>query len=62
MLNSLLVFDIETIPDVNSCKNLLNVSDDSSVEEKRDALTKYHLEITNGQNPFLSTSNNGHCA
>lgn len=38
MLNSLLVFDI---------------SDDSSVEEKRDALTKYHLEITNGQNSFL---------
>lgn len=53
MLNSLLVFDIETIPDINSCKNLLNVCDDSSVEEKRDALTKYHLEITNGQNPFL---------
>ncbi|WP_265038354.1 3'-5' exonuclease [Wolbachia endosymbiont (group A) of Hylaeus communis] len=53
MLNSLLVFDIETIPDVNSCKNLLNISDDSSVEEKRDALTKYHLEITNGQNSFL---------
>ncbi|UIP92284.1 3'-5' exonuclease [Wolbachia endosymbiont of Anopheles demeilloni] len=53
MLNSLLVFDIETIPDVNSCKNLLNISDDSSVEEKRNALTKYHLEITNGQNSFL---------
>lgn len=34
MLNSLLVFDIETIPDVNSCKNLLNISDDSSVEEE----------------------------
>ncbi|WCR58661.1 MAG: hypothetical protein PG978_000075 [Wolbachia endosymbiont of Ctenocephalides felis wCfeF] len=53
MLNSLLVFDIETIPDINSCKNLINICDDSSVEEKRDALTKYHLEITNGQNPFL---------
>ncbi len=53
MLNSLLGFDIETIPDVNSCKNLLNISDGSSVKEKRDALTKYHLEITNGHNPFL---------
>ena len=53
MLNSLLVFDIETIPDVNVCQNLLGISEDSSIEEKRDALTKYHLEITNGQNPFL---------
>ncbi|QKX02649.1 3'-5' exonuclease [Wolbachia endosymbiont of Dirofilaria (Dirofilaria) immitis] len=53
MLNSLMVFDVETIPDINSCKNLLNISDNSSMEEKRDALTKYHLKITNGQNPFL---------
>ncbi|OWZ25590.1 3'-5' exonuclease [Wolbachia endosymbiont of Wuchereria bancrofti] len=53
MFNSLLVFDIETIPDVNSCRNLLNISDDTSVKERRNALTKYHLEITNGQNPFL---------
>lgn len=53
MLNSLLVFDIETIPDANVCKNLLGMSEDSSVEEKRNALTKYHLEVTNGQNPFL---------
>ncbi|QKX03273.1 3'-5' exonuclease [Wolbachia endosymbiont of Litomosoides sigmodontis] len=52
MFNSLLVFDIETIPDVNSCRNLLDINN-SSVKEKRDALTKYHLEITNGQNPFL---------
>ncbi|WP_253300075.1 3'-5' exonuclease [Wolbachia endosymbiont of Chironomus riparius] len=53
MLSSLLVFDIETIPDVGSCRNLLNTSDESSIEEKRDALKKYHLEITNGQNEFL---------
>ncbi|MDD9336435.1 MAG: 3'-5' exonuclease [Wolbachia sp.] len=53
MFNSLLVFDIETVPDINSCKNLLNIGDNSSIEEKRDALIKYHLGITNGQNPFL---------
>ncbi|WP_333023142.1 3'-5' exonuclease [Wolbachia endosymbiont of Pentidionis agamae] len=53
MLNSLLVFDIETIPDIDSCKNLLDISDDDSIEKKREALIKYHLEITNGQNPFL---------
>ncbi|WP_168464559.1 3'-5' exonuclease [Wolbachia endosymbiont of Ctenocephalides felis wCfeT] len=53
MLNSLLVFDIETIPDVDSCTNLLNISNNTSVEERREALTKYHLEITSGQNPFL---------
>jgi len=53
MFNSLLVFDIETIPDVSSCKNLLDISDSSSIEEKRSALTKYHLEVTNGQNDFL---------
>ncbi|QKX01490.1 3'-5' exonuclease [Wolbachia endosymbiont of Cruorifilaria tuberocauda] len=53
MLNSLLVFDIETIPDVNSGKNLLNISDNSNVKDRRDALMKYHLELTNGQNPFV---------
>lgn len=53
MFNSLLVFDIETIPDVNSSKNLLDIDEGLSTQEKRDALTNYHLEITNGQNNFL---------
>ncbi|MDG7056124.1 MAG: ribonuclease H-like domain-containing protein [Wolbachia endosymbiont of Meromenopon meropis] len=53
MFNSLLVFDIETIPDVNICKNLLGICNDTSIKEKRDALRKYHLDMSNGQNAFL---------
>ncbi|OEY87139.1 3'-5' exonuclease [Wolbachia pipientis] len=53
MFKSLLVFDIETIPDVSYCKNLFNISDDLSVEARRDLLTKYHLEVTGGKNDFL---------
>lgn len=55
MLDSLLVFDIETIPDTDSCKNLLGreVGDDADIAAKREAMVNYHLEITNGQNSFL---------
>ncbi|MDB1135013.1 3'-5' exonuclease [Candidatus Anaplasma sp. TIGMIC] len=55
MLDSLLVFDIETIPDVDSCDNLLGDSFDADADifAKREAMVNYHLEITNGQNPFL---------
>ena len=54
MLNSLLVFDIETIPDVDACSNLLDNFDDTiGLIEKREALTNYHLEVTDGKNPFL---------
>lgn len=52
MLNSLVVFDIETIPDVSACDSLIGKID-GDVQQKREALTKYHLEITDGQNPFL---------
>ncbi|MGN7678988.1 MAG: 3'-5' exonuclease [Anaplasma sp.] len=55
MLDSLLVFDIETIPDTDSCSNLVggDVTEDADVAAKREAMAGYHLEITNGQNPFL---------
>ncbi|WFW29900.1 MAG: 3'-5' exonuclease [Wolbachia endosymbiont of Menacanthus eurysternus] len=51
MFNSLLVFDIETIPDLKSGKDLLNVYGNIS-ENKKDAL-KCSFGITNGQNLFL---------
>lgn len=55
MFNSLLVFDIETIPDTDSCKNLVGdlVDDDAGVIAKREAMSQYHLDVTNGQNSFL---------
>ncbi len=48
----LFVFDIETIPDTSVVQNLLgkNIAD---VKEARQALTDYHLEITDGKNSFL---------
>ncbi|WP_339045355.1 3'-5' exonuclease [Candidatus Mesenet endosymbiont of Agriotes lineatus] len=52
MLNSLVVFDIETIPDISACDILIGKID-GDVQQKREALTQYHLEITGGQNPFL---------
>lgn len=52
MLNSLVVFDIETIPDISACGGLIGEIN-GDVYQKREALTKYHLEITDGQNPFL---------
>ena len=35
MFNNLLVFDIETIPDTSSCKNLLDIDENASIEDKR---------------------------
>ncbi|XGA08785.1 MAG: 3'-5' exonuclease [Wolbachia endosymbiont of Xenopsylla cheopis] len=52
MLNSLVVFDIETIPDISACDGLIG-GIDGDVLQKREALTQYHLEITDGKNPFL---------
>jgi len=49
---NLFVFDIETIPDVNSAKNLLNL-DSASTQELRDGLIKYHLDLTDQKNSFL---------
>ena len=50
--NSLFIFDIETIPDVEAAKNLLAL-EGKSKEECRQALTDYHLKITDGKNSFL---------
>lgn len=49
---SLLVFDIETVPDTDSCAPLTGLQS-SDVATQRNELTKYHLEITNGKNSFL---------
>ena len=51
--NSLFVFDIETIPDHESAKNLIDGLEGKSKEECRQALTDYHLKITDGKNDFL---------
>ncbi len=55
MLDSLLVFDIETIPDTDICNNLIGeaVGEDDDILAKREAMANYHLDITNGQNSFL---------
>ncbi|MCU7611527.1 3'-5' exonuclease [Anaplasma capra] len=53
MLDSLLVFDIETIPDIDSCDNLVGEVIADDVTAKREAMANYHLEVTNGQNAFL---------
>ncbi|MFT6077147.1 MAG: putative PolB exonuclease-like 3'-5' exonuclease [Myxococcota bacterium] len=50
--NSLFVFDIETIPDTDAAKNLLDL-DGKNVDECRKALADYHLKITNGRSDFL---------
>lgn len=48
---SLFVFDIETIPDESAAINLLGLPENASKEEKRNALKKYHLDISG--NEFL---------
>jgi len=50
--NALFVFDIETIPDIDVVKNLCHVSENSSVDQLRDQLKEYHLDITDGKNDF----------
>lgn len=49
---NLFVFDIETIPDTNAAKRLLDLqTDDKNL--LREGLTNYHLKITDGKNSFL---------
>ncbi|MEQ8665191.1 MAG: 3'-5' exonuclease [Rhodospirillales bacterium] len=48
---NLFVFDIETIPDTDAVPNLTGVTD-PDVAVRRQALEDYHLEITQGKNPF----------
>ncbi len=50
-LESLFVFDLETIPDIETTQNLLNC-DNLETNQIRQKLTDYHLEITNGANDF----------
>ena len=50
--DTLFVFDIETAPDLESARNLLNMKkvSDARVEQ---AIEKYHLELTDGKSSFL---------
>lgn len=48
----LFVFDIETVPDINAAKNLLDAPN-ATKSELREGLTKYHLDITDQKNSFL---------
>ncbi len=49
---NLFVFDIETIPDTKTAKNLLDLQGDD-IAQARQALVDYHLKITDGRNSFL---------
>lgn len=49
---NLFVFDIETIPDLNAARNLLALPN-AETKELRDALVKYHLDLTDQKNSFL---------
>jgi len=49
---NLFVFDIETIPDLKAAQNLLSLPNASN-KELREALVKYHLDITDQKNSFL---------
>lgn len=49
---NLFVFDIETIPDIKTAKNLLKIESDE-INEIRGKLTQYHLDITDQKNSFL---------
>jgi hypothetical protein len=49
---NLFVFDIETIPDLNAARNLLDLPN-AEDKELREALIKYHLNITDQKNSFL---------
>ena len=52
MLDYIFVFDIETIPDTESCSALTGC-DNSDIGALRQSLTDYHLNITGGKNDFL---------
>ena len=49
---NLFVFDIETVPDVDAGRRFLKLPDASDAEVA-EALTAYHLEVTDGRNDFL---------
>ncbi|MDB2415012.1 3'-5' exonuclease [Rickettsiales bacterium] len=49
--NKLFVFDIETVPDTQAVRNLTGC-DSQDISVLRMELEKYHLNITDGKNPF----------
>ncbi len=49
---TLFVFDIETVPDDTTVRNLTGC-ESVDVAERRAELERYHLEITDGRNAFL---------
>lgn len=49
---NLFVFDIETIPDLSSARNLLDLPNATN-DELHAAITKYHLDLTDQKNSFL---------
>ena len=49
---NLFIFDIETIPDVDSGANLLDMKG-ASTQEIRAAMAQYHLDITDNRSDFL---------
>lgn len=49
---TLVVFDIETVPDTDAAPSLTGFSN-PDVESRREELARYHLEITEGKNAFL---------
>jgi len=48
---NLFVFDIETVPDTDAVPNLTGFADPDPAA-RRDELERYHLDITDGRNPF----------
>ncbi len=53
MKNQLVVFDIETIIDTDAAARLLKLDADMPEAELREAMSDYHLEITDGKNDFV---------
>ncbi len=49
---NLFVFDIETICDINSARKLLGL-ENATPREVQQAITQYHLDLTDQKNPFL---------
>ncbi len=52
MIHDLIIFDIETIPDLESARILLD-AEGASDDEISEMLINYHLEITGGKNAFI---------
>ena len=50
---NLFVFDIETVVDIQSSRNLLSINENIDDQEVRKMISQYHLKITDGKNDFL---------